>query len=118
MNRKPWRLYGLHILDGIEKIRRIQSRGSLSCDVVLFDAALRNLQTLSEATQRLPEELKAVHPEVPWNDISGFRNILVHDYLGEIDAITVESIISDHLEPLRTAVTRMLALEDPSVKSH
>ncbi|MDT8429074.1 MAG: hypothetical protein RQ757_09955 [Pseudomonadales bacterium] len=48
---KPWEPYALHILDAIEKIRRIQARGDLTEDDVLYDAALRNLQTLSEATQ-------------------------------------------------------------------
>ncbi len=48
---KPWQSYAQHILDNIAKLRRIQSRGDLACDEILYDAALRNLQTLSEATQ-------------------------------------------------------------------
>ena len=75
---KPWRPYALHILDAIAKIRRIQARGDLVQDEVLYDAVLRNLQTLSEATQWLPEERKAAFPAIPWREISGFRNILVH----------------------------------------
>ncbi len=53
---KPWRPYALHILDAITKLRRIEARGDLTQDEVLYDAALRNLQTLSEATQALPEK--------------------------------------------------------------
>lgn len=86
---KPWRPYALHILDAIAKIRRIQTRGDLTLDDVLYDATLRNLQTLSEATQLLPDEKKAVYPAIPWREISGFRNILVHNYLGSIDPLTV-----------------------------
>lgn len=48
---KPWQSYAQHILDNIAKLRRIQSRGNLAHDEILYDAALRNLQTLSEATQ-------------------------------------------------------------------
>ncbi|WP_439112486.1 HepT-like ribonuclease domain-containing protein [Hydrogenophaga sp.] len=44
---------------------------------------MRNLQTLSEATQHLPDALNAKHPNVPRREISGFRNILVHNYLGD-----------------------------------
>ena len=72
---KPWQPYARHILDAIAKVRRIQARGNLSQDEILYDAALRNLQTLSEATQRLPEALKAAYPDMPWREISGFRNI-------------------------------------------
>lgn len=62
---KPWQPYALHILDAIEKIRRIQARGDLTEDEVLYDAALRNLQTLSEATQLLPDQKKAAFPAIP-----------------------------------------------------
>jgi hypothetical protein len=44
---KPWQPYARHILDAIAKIQRIQARGDLTQDEVLYDAALRNLQTLS-----------------------------------------------------------------------
>jgi uncharacterized protein with HEPN domain len=106
--RKPWQPYALHILDAIERIRHIQARGDLTQDQVLYDAALRNLQTLSEATQHLPEALKAEHPDVPWREISGFRNILVHNYLGDIDAETVAAVVGHHLDPLASAVSAML----------
>ena len=63
---KSWQPYAQHILDTIAKIQRIQARGDLTQDEVLYDAALRNLQTLPEATQLLPEEKKAAHPTIPW----------------------------------------------------
>lgn len=106
---KAWQAYAQHILDAIEKIRRIQQRGDLTRDEVLYDATLRNLQTLSEATQRLPDELKQPYPAIPWQQISGFRNILVHNYLGDIDAETVQAITQQHLPPLEAAIRSMLA---------
>jgi uncharacterized protein with HEPN domain len=106
---EAWRAYAEHILDAVEKIRRIQLRGDLTQDEVLYDATLRNLQTLSEATQRLPDELKQPYPNIPWQQISGFRNILVHNYLGDIDAQTVQAIVQQHLPPLEDAVRNMLA---------
>jgi uncharacterized protein with HEPN domain len=48
----------------------------------LQDAVLRNLQTMTESTQRLSDALKAAHPDVEWRRIIAFRNVLVHDYLG------------------------------------
>lgn len=105
---KPWQPYALHILDAIERIRHIQTRGDLAHDQVLYDAALRNLHTLSEATQQLPETLKSEHPDVPWRSISGFRNILVHNYLGEIDRDTMATVINKHLEPLAQDVRSIL----------
>jgi len=43
---------------------------------------MRNLQTMAESTQRLSDAAKEAHPEVDWYKISGFRNVLVHGYLG------------------------------------
>jgi uncharacterized protein with HEPN domain len=109
---KPWQPYALHILDAITKIRRIQKRGDLTQDEILYDAALRNLQTLSEATQLLPADKKAAFASVPWREISGFRNILVHNYLGNIDPLTVATVIDKHLQPLETCIRAMLAGAD------
>jgi uncharacterized protein with HEPN domain len=105
---KSWQPYARHILDSIAKIRHIEARGDLRQDEVLYDAALRNLQTLSEATQLLPDEYKAEYPAIPWREISGFRNILVHNYLGDIDPMTVDAVIKKHLQPLEECVRTML----------
>ncbi len=109
---KPWQPYARHILDAIGKIRRIQERGDLTQDEVLYDAALRNLQTLSEATQLLPEDKKTACPTIPWREISGFRNILVHNYLGNIDPLTVAAVINKHLQPLEECIRALLADEE------
>lgn len=105
---KPWQPYALHILDAVAKIRRIQSRGDIAQDDILYDATLRNLQTLSEATQLLPDDLKAAYPDIPWRQISGFRNILVHNYLGNIDPLTIADVVTRQLDPLEACVRKML----------
>ncbi len=106
---KSWQIYALHILDVGAKIERIQARGDITQDEVLYDAMLRNLQTLSEATQMLPDSLKSASPNVPWREVSGFRNILVHNYLGDIDSMTVLLVVKNHLPPLIDSVRAMLA---------
>lgn len=106
---KSWQPNALHILDAIARIRRIQARGDLTQDEVLYDATLRNLQTLSEATQLLPEDNKSRWPGIPWREINGFRNILVHNYLGSIDPLTVAAVIEHHLQPLEDCIRGMLA---------
>ena len=57
-------------------------------------------------------ELKEWHPKINWKGISGFRNILVHSYLGSsIDEDTVLDIIDEQLGPLQNAVKKMLERE-------
>lgn len=109
---KPWQPYAQHILDSIAKIRRIQARGDLREDEVLYDATLRNLQTLSEVAQNLPESLQARCTGIPWREIRGFRNILVHNYLGDIDEATVAAVVDTHLQPLEDCIQELLAAEE------
>ncbi|MBL4743053.1 MAG: DUF86 domain-containing protein [Cycloclasticus sp.] len=105
---KDWKVYAQHILDSIEKIGRIQQRGDILQDDILYDAAIRNLQTLSESTQSMPEVFKANFSNIPWKEISGFRNILVHNYLGNIDPMTIDAVIQQHLPALESCIRTLL----------
>jgi len=113
---KPWQPYAQHILDAITKIQRIQHRGNIVEDDLLYDAALRNLQTLSEATQKLPEDKKLGCSGIPWREISGFRNIIVHNYLGDIDPLTVQGVIDNYLPQLETCIRSLLELDEPDIR--
>lgn len=106
---KPWQPYAQYILDCIEKIHRIMARGDILHDDILYDALLRNLQTLSEATQHLPDTKNQLCPAIPWQQIIGFRNILVHNYLGNIDPLTVHRVVTDELPALQNCIEQMLA---------
>lgn len=66
-------------------------------------AVERNLQVIGEAANHLPPEEISAHPEIPWSQIRGFRNILVHRYFG-VDVATVRDVIDTRLPPLRDAV--------------
>lgn len=54
---------------------------------------------MTESCQRLSQELKDRHPEVDWRGLAGFRNILVHDYLG-IDLEIVWELVDQKLSGL------------------
>lgn len=69
---------------------------------------IRNLQTLTESSQRLSEGIKATEPQVPWRELAGFRNVIVHGYLG-IDLAAVWLVIDQDLPPLAAALDRMMA---------
>lgn len=86
-------LYVIHINECIERISRYIENLDKSAFLessLIQDAVLRNLQILTESTQRLSTEFKDRHPDIPWHKIAGMRNILVHDYLGiDIDSVWV-----------------------------
>jgi len=55
---------------------------------LLQDGVIRQLEIIGEATRHLSKSLRAQYPEVPWQDIAGMRDKLIHDYLG-VDLSTV-----------------------------
>jgi uncharacterized protein with HEPN domain len=99
---KDDRLYVHHVLECIQRIDRYCQSGeeAFRQSEMVQDAVLRNLQTLAESTQRIGGRLRDLHPEVDWRAIAGFRNVLVHDYLG-INLERVWEIVSVHLPVLR-----------------
>lgn len=67
------------------------------------DAVERNLQIIGEAANHLPASVTDANPDIPWPQIRGFRNILVHQYFGA-DAAMTRDVIETHLPPLAVAV--------------
>ena len=101
---KDDRVYLAHILRCISRIEEYVAGeyGDFLSSPIVQDATLRNLQTMAESTQRLSDCLKARHPDVDWRALSGFRNVLVHDYLG-IDLEFVHQAIQEQLPGLKAA---------------
>ena len=106
---KDDRLYLIHILESIERVEEYTSEGleQFLSDKKTQDAVLRNLRILAESTQRISPELKDAHPEIDWRGVSGFRNVLVHDYLG-VNLITVWGIIEGPLKELKKKISEVL----------
>lgn len=104
------RIYLEHILECTALIQTYTRNGKAEfmTSSLVQDAVLRRLQTMAESTQRLSEELKAQAPEVDWRALAGFRNVLVHDYLGGIDLERVWDAVEVYLPELKTAVRRLL----------
>jgi uncharacterized protein with HEPN domain len=106
---KDDRLYLVHIRECIERIEAYVADGRevFLADAKTQDAVLRNLQTLCESTQRLSLDLKLAHPSIDWQGIAGFRNVLVHQYLG-ISLERAWEIVLRDLPPLKRDVLAML----------
>jgi uncharacterized protein with HEPN domain len=63
------------------------------------DAILRQLTIVGEAAKRVSAEFRARHPEVPWRQTAGFRDVVVHDY-AQVDLQEVWRIVQEDLPAL------------------
>lgn len=72
-----------------------------------FDAVLRNLEIIGEAVKHLPDEIKEKYPDVKWRKITGFRDIVAHNYFGVSDEI-VWDVVQNEIPPLLKQVKEIL----------
>ena len=76
-------IYIDHILNSINRILSYISgkdQTSFGEDQVTQDAVVRQLEIVGEATKRISKEFRAKYPDIPWSDMAGMRDVLIHGY--------------------------------------
>jgi uncharacterized protein with HEPN domain len=97
------------IRTAIAKIDRYISGIDLAtflADERIADAVVRNLEIIGEAVKRLPDEFKRLHTEIPWAQISGLRNRIVHHYFG-LDLQLIWHLLQNDLKDFEARLTNL-----------
>jgi uncharacterized protein with HEPN domain len=94
-----------------------RSRADLETDLMYQFAAVRAIEIIGEAAARLSDATRAGHPHLPWADMIGMRNRLVHGYF-DVDLDVVWNTITAHLPPLIVSVDAMIAAPAPPAASN
>ena len=110
MCRRHWRQFVQDILESIRKVHTYL--GNMTYDEFLADgktqdAVMRNLEVIGEAARHIPEEIRRRYEDVPWAQIVGLRNRLVHGYF-VIDPEVIWQICRQDLPLLRTRMEEIL----------
>jgi uncharacterized protein with HEPN domain len=71
-------------------------------------AVVRALEIVGEAARKIPESTQARYPRVPWREMMGMRNILIHDYFG-VNLHVVWNTVQNDLPPMKPQIERMIA---------
>jgi uncharacterized protein with HEPN domain len=98
-----------YIQDSIARIDRYTQGSSATFlgEPMVQDAVLRRLENLADATHGLSAGLKARHPQIPWREVCGFRNIAAHAY-ENLNLTRVWEIVEDYLPALKAIVDEEL----------
>ena len=95
-----------HAKEAVEMARG-RTRADLDKDRLLNLALVRLLEIVGEAASRVPQEECTRCPGIPWPEIIGLRNRLVHGY-DEVDFDILWEIITRDLPPLIEAIEKIL----------
>ena len=103
------RLYLESIRECLERIAEYTSGGEQDflTSRLIQDGVVRNLEVIGEATKNLSNELREANPSIPWRQIAGMRDVLIHDYL-KVNLSRVWLTVSTDLPQLRATVMRLL----------
>jgi len=112
MSSKPrkWKFRLRHVLEAIDRIEAYTSGltvDQMAADRQRLDAVVWNLTVIGEAVRHIPDTVVSSYPEVPWSQMRGIRNRIVHEY-DRLDTDIIWNVVQNELPPLIPVLQRIL----------
>ena len=98
-----------HILECIQLIKKYtktKTIGAFFSSQQLQDSVIRRIEIIGEAIKNLPEQAKKDHPEIPWKQIAGMRDMLVHEYFG-VDLSLTWKVVKQDIPELEKNIIKL-----------
>jgi len=84
---------------------------AFSDDAEKQDAVIRRLEIIGEAVKNLPQDLRTKYPNIPWREIAGARDVLIHEYF-RVDLVLAWEMVQDDLPKLASDIDEILSSEE------
>ena len=111
---RKWKFRIRHILEASEKIRQYThglTVADLQAHPQALEAVVWNLTVIGEAARQIPDSVVNAYPQVPWQQMRGIRNRIVHGY-DQIDLSIIWNVIQYELPPLVPTLERIMQEAD------
>ena len=103
----------LYIKDILQNMRDAEefiqglSYGQFVNDKRTFNAVVRSLEVIGEAAKSIPDEIRAKYPMIPWKEMAGMRDKVIHFYFG-VDREAVWIAVKDRIPAVRPLIEQIL----------
>ncbi len=107
------REYGDYIQDMIDSINETEeftreiSLKDFKEDKKSINAVIRSLEIMGEAAKKIPDNIRKKHPGIPWKEMAGIRDKLIHEYHG-VDLEIIWKVVKEELPPVKPLVLKLL----------
>jgi uncharacterized protein with HEPN domain len=88
-------------------LEHVHTKGDMEKDAVLKFAVERNFTVIGEAAKRVPESIRKENPQIPWKEMAGMRDMIIHEY-DEIDFDEVWGTIERDIPGTLEKIDRLL----------
>ncbi len=98
------------IISSIKKIEKYINNVSFeefSDNEMIVDAVVRNLEIIGEAARNLEDDFKETNSHIPWRNMIGLRNIMIHEYFG-IDLNIIWKIVTDDIPKTKPEILKLI----------
>jgi uncharacterized protein with HEPN domain len=105
---KDERTYLTHAIEAIDAITDYTADGQKAffSDGKTQDAVIRNIEIIGQAVKGISDDTRALEPDVPWRQIAGMRDKLIHEYFG-VDLVLVWDVVERELPILRPQLEKL-----------
>lgn len=108
--KRSVKLYVKDILEYMERAERYIETidfEKFTEDSKTFDAVIRCIEVIGEAVKNIPSEIRSNYPSIPWRDIAGMRDKMIHGYF-TVDPEAVWLVLKQDIPRLKPYIVKLL----------
>lgn len=107
MTHRKDSVYLLHIVEAINPYTKGMDGTSFLANQLVQDGVIRQIEIIGEASKNLSSPTRGLSPDIPWKDIAGMRDKLIHQYFG-VDLASVWNTVETDLPLLKDKINALL----------